>query len=141
MDDRLRAFIERHPDAAMITYRSDGTAHMARIELGVVDGRIQSSGAPSLVRDRHVRRDPHCSLFVFGPHPDWVGLETEVTVLDGDDAPERLVALMQAGTMATARRKGRSWATTRRSAATVRIRSTSTSGPYGNNIDWSTSSR
>ena len=45
MDDRLRAFIERHPDAAMITYRPDGTAHMARIELGVVDGRIQSSGS------------------------------------------------------------------------------------------------
>jgi hypothetical protein len=96
VDDRLRAFIERHPDAAMITCRPDGTAHMARIELGVVDGRIQSSGAPSLVRNRHVRRDPRCSLFVFGPHPDWVGLETEVTVLDGDDAPERLVALMQA---------------------------------------------
>ncbi len=96
MDDRLQTFIVRTPDAAMITYRLDGTAHMARIELAVVDGRIESSGAPSLVRDRHVRRDPRCSLFVFGPHPNWLGLETEVTVVDGDDAPGRLVALMQA---------------------------------------------
>jgi Pyridoxamine 5'-phosphate oxidase len=94
MDERLKAFIGANPDAAMITLRRDGTSHMARIEVAVVDGRIWSSGSPSLVRTRNLRRDSRCSLFVFGPHPQWVGLETRVTILDGPDAPELHVRLM-----------------------------------------------
>jgi hypothetical protein len=89
------AFINRYPDAAMITSRADGTAHMARIELSVVDGRIRTSGSPKLVRTRHVRRDPRCSLFVFGPAPHWLGLETRASILDGPDAPQLLLALMR----------------------------------------------
>ncbi|MDT7644537.1 MAG: hypothetical protein QOC75_1537 [Pseudonocardiales bacterium] len=89
------AFINRYPDAAMITSRADGTAHMARIELSVVDGRIRTSGSPKLVRMRHVRRDPRCSLFVFGPAPHWLGLETRASILDGPDAPQLLLALMR----------------------------------------------
>ena len=59
-------------------------------------GRVWSTGEPSLVRTRNVRRDPRCSLFVFGPHPVWAGLETEVTILDGPDAPFQLIRLLQA---------------------------------------------
>lgn len=95
MEERLKTFIDRNPDAAMVTLRKDGTAHMARIEVAVVDGRLWSSGSPALLRTRHLRRDPRCSLFVFGPHPNWVGLETEVTMLDGPDAPDRHVRLMR----------------------------------------------
>jgi hypothetical protein len=86
MDERLKTFIDRNPDAAVITLRRDGSAHMARIEVAVVDGRLWSSGSPASVRTRNLQRDPRCSLFVFGPHPDWAGLETEVTMLDGPDA-------------------------------------------------------
>jgi len=96
MNERIATFIEGHPDAAMITLRPDGTSCMARIELAIVDGRIWSSGRPGLVRTGNLRRDRRCSLFVFGPHPVWVGLETEVTMLDGPDAPNLHVRLMRA---------------------------------------------
>jgi hypothetical protein len=70
MDERIRNFIGSNPDAAMVTLRSDGTAHRARIEVAVVDGTIWSSGAPALVRTRNLRRDPRCSLYVFASPPD-----------------------------------------------------------------------
>jgi Pyridoxamine 5'-phosphate oxidase len=95
-DEEILQFVDDHPDAAMITLRADGTAHMARVEIAVVDGHIRSSGSPRLMRTRNLRRDPRCSLFVFGPHPHWLGLETEATMLDGPDAPEQLVQLMRA---------------------------------------------
>jgi Pyridoxamine 5'-phosphate oxidase len=94
MDSRIAQFVKMHPDAAMITLRPAGSAHMARIEVAVVEGRIWSSGAEDLVRTRNLRRDPRCSLFVFGPHPDWVGLETQVTLLDGAESVEMHVKLM-----------------------------------------------
>jgi hypothetical protein len=96
LDERLETFIEAHPDAAMVTLRQDGSPHLARIEVAVVEGRLWSSGSPTLVRTRNLRRDPRCSLFVFGPHPDWVGLDTEVDLLDGPDAPQLHVRLMRA---------------------------------------------
>lgn len=96
MDEQLRTFIDHYPDAAMITLRRDGSAHMARIEVAVVDGRVWSSGGPNLVRTKNLRRDPRCSLFVFGPHPHWVGLETEVMLLDGPDSPYLHIRLMRA---------------------------------------------
>ena len=95
LDQRLETFIDRYPDAAMITLRQDGSAHMARVEVAVVDGLLWGSGAPELVRTRNLRRDPRCSLFVFGPHPHWVGLETTVTILEGDDVAHQLARLMQ----------------------------------------------
>jgi hypothetical protein len=96
MDDRLTAFIDSYPDAAMITHRADGSSHVVRIEVAVVDGCLWSSGAPDLLRTRHLRRDSRCSLFVFGPHPKWVGLETDVTMLEGPESPQRHIRLMQA---------------------------------------------
>src|SRR3954452_18061171 len=96
MDERLRAFVDQPPDAAMITLSKDGSAHMARIEVTVVDGRPWSSGARRLVRTRNLRCDPRCSLFVFGENPHWVGLETDVTLLDGPDAPDQPLRLIRA---------------------------------------------
>jgi hypothetical protein len=98
VDDRITTFIEDHPDAAMVTLRRDGTAHMARIEVAVVDGRLWSSGSPTLVRTVNLRRDPRASLMVFAapPDPRWVGLETEVALLEGPDAPDLHVRLMHA---------------------------------------------
>jgi len=93
--------VKQHPDAAMVTLRPDGAPHMARVELGVVDGRVRTAGSPELVRTRHLRRDPRCSLFVFGPHPWWLGLETEGAMLDGPGAAEHLVRLMRARHPAT----------------------------------------
>lgn len=88
-------FVTEHPDAAMITIRRDGSPHVARVELGVVDGGIRSSGSPGLVRTNNVRRDHRCALFVFGPAPLWLGIEAVATILDGPDAVARSTRLMQ----------------------------------------------
>jgi PPOX class probable F420-dependent enzyme len=97
MDERVAAFIDHNPAAAMITLRADGTPHTARVGVAVVDGRIWSSGTQTRVRTRHLRRDPRSSLFVFdtSPDPKWLGLETEVTILDGPDVPELSFRLMR----------------------------------------------
>lgn len=89
-------FIVEHSDAAMISVRRDGSPHAARVELGVVGGRIRTSGAPGLVRTAHLRRDPRCTLFVFGPAPLWLGVDAVAHILDGPDAAEHCIALMQA---------------------------------------------
>jgi PPOX class probable F420-dependent enzyme len=96
-DERVTAFIDQNPAAAMITLRPDGTPHSARVGVGVVDGKIWSSGTQTRVRTKHLRRDPRCHLFVFdtSPNPKWLGLDTEVTILDGPDAPELNLRLMQ----------------------------------------------
>jgi PPOX class probable F420-dependent enzyme len=95
MDDRVRAFLERHHAAVMVTLKADGTPHVARVGVGLVDGRPCSSGTRARVRTRHLRRDPRSTLFVMddaNPYA-WLGLETLVTIHDGDDAVDRNLAL------------------------------------------------
>ena len=87
-------FVISNPDAAMITVGRDGTPHAARVELGVVDGRIRSSGSPTLVRTSNLRRDPRCTLFVFGPSPRWLAITTTARILDGPDAADHSLALL-----------------------------------------------
>jgi hypothetical protein len=96
MEEQLARFVQDNPDAAMITHRQDGTSHMARIELGLVDGRLRGTGSAKLVRTRNLRRDPRSSLFVIGPYPRWAGLETTVTLLEGSEAGPLLASLMRA---------------------------------------------
>ncbi len=89
MDDKVRQFLETHHDAVMATTKKDGTPHVARIGIGLVDGKLWSSATQDRVRTRHLRRDPRATLFVFGDNRwNWMGLETTVTILDGPDAPE-----------------------------------------------------
>jgi len=97
MDERVAAFIDQNPSAAMVTLRADGRPHTARVGVGVVDGKIWSSGTQSRLRTGHLRRDPRSSLFVFATSadPKWLGLETEVTILDGPDAPQINLRLMR----------------------------------------------
>ena len=97
MDERVAAFIDQNSSAAMVTLRADGTPHTARVGVGVVDGKLWCSGTQSRLRTGHLRRDPRSSLFVFATSadPKWLGLETEVTILDGPDAPELNLRLMR----------------------------------------------
>ena len=95
-----RAFLEQQHSAAMVTLRRDGTPHVARVGVAMVDGRLWSSGVPSRVRTSHLRRDPRCTLFVFDAQRFWVGLETTVTIHAGPDAADmnlRLFTEMQKG--------------------------------------------
>ena len=82
-------FLENQRDAVMITTKKDGIPHVARVGIGMVEGKLWSSGTQDRVRTAHVRRDPRATLFVPGSDRwQWMGLETTVTVLDGPDAPQ-----------------------------------------------------
>jgi len=104
MEERAREFLEQHHSAAMVTLRPDGSPHVVRIGVAMVDGKLWSSGTQARVRTEHVRREPRSSLFVFDTDPGkawrWLGLETTATIIEGSLAPEaslRLFRIMQAG--------------------------------------------
>ena len=95
MDDRVGAFLSANHGAIMVTTKSDGSAHVARVGVGLVDGHLESSGTQTRVRTKHLRRDPRATLAVLNSENpwSWLGLETQVTIFDGDDAPDRNLAL------------------------------------------------
>ncbi len=95
MDERIRQFLERHHSAIMVSLKKDGTPHVARVAVGLVDGKLWSSGTQERVRTRHLRRDPRATLCVLDDRNPyrWLGLETKVTIRDGPDAPQANLAL------------------------------------------------
>ena len=94
MDDKVRAFLEEYHGAIMATTRPDGSPHVVRIGVGLYEGKLWSSGTQTRVRTKHLRRDPRCSLLVLGKDPwHWLGLDCDVEILDGDDAPQLNLAL------------------------------------------------
>jgi PPOX class probable F420-dependent enzyme len=97
MDERVRDYLERNHSAAMVTLRADGRPHVARVGVALIDEKLRSSGIPSRVRTGHLRRDPRSTLFVFDPSAPWtwLGLEADVTILDGEDAPALNVELFR----------------------------------------------
>jgi len=100
MDDRVRAFLEENHSAAMITLRPNGTPHAARVGVGLIEGKLWSSGTRQRVRTKHLRRDTRSTLFVFDSHSEstawrWLALECTVTILDGPDAPDLNLRLFQ----------------------------------------------
>jgi PPOX class probable F420-dependent enzyme len=98
LSDEDRGFLAQNRAAVMVTLKADGTPHVARVGVGLVDGKLWSSGTQDRIRTKHLRRDPRCTLFVFdtGHAYRWVGLETTVTILDGPDAPQLNLALYRA---------------------------------------------
>ncbi|SDS45706.1 pyridoxamine 5'-phosphate oxidase family protein [Microlunatus soli] len=103
LDPDVADYLDDHRAAAMITTRPDGSSHAVRCGIALVDGRLWSSGTRHRRRTAHLRRDPRCTLFVFGASADdqysYLTLDTTVTVLDGDDAAEQnwqLFSIMQA---------------------------------------------
>jgi PPOX class probable F420-dependent enzyme len=98
LSEQDREFLARNRAAVMVTLKADGTPHVARVGVGLVDDKLWSSGTQDRVRTSHLRRDPRCTLFVFDPGHAyrWLGLETTVTILDGPDAPQLNLALYRA---------------------------------------------
>ncbi len=80
----------------MTTLRANGTPHIARIGLGILDGKIWSSGTQTRLRTKHLRRDPRATLFVFETGYRWLGLETTVTILEGRGVPDQTLRFMRA---------------------------------------------
>ena len=82
MDPNALAFLQIAHAAAMVTTREDGTPHVARVALGLVDGNVLSSVLPDAIRHRHIRRDPRATLFVYDPTDPgharrWLGLDVQ----------------------------------------------------------------
>ena len=98
LSDRDREFVANNRSAVMVTLRADGMPHVARVGVGLVDGKLWSSGTQGRLRTKHLRRDPRCTLFVFSDRDrqQWLGMETTVTILDGPDAPELNLQLYRA---------------------------------------------
>lgn len=94
MDERIETFLRDNHAAIMVTLKRDGTPHVARVGVGLVDGRLWSSGTKTRVRTANLRRDDRSTLCVLGDNPyRWLALETRVTIHDGDDAAHRNLAL------------------------------------------------
>lgn len=96
MDELARKFLEENHTAIMVTVRANGTAHVARVSCGLVDGELWSSGTKNRVRTKHLRVNPHATLCVFARDRRWIGVEATVTIHEGPDAPERALALQRA---------------------------------------------
>jgi PPOX class probable F420-dependent enzyme len=95
LSEREREFLEQHRSAAMATLREDGSPHVVRVGVALVDGRIWSSGTKARARTRHLRRDPRATLFVFDERWRGLSLDSTVTILEGPDAPEQSLRLFQ----------------------------------------------
>jgi PPOX class probable F420-dependent enzyme len=95
MDERVRAFLQDHHSAVMATIKPDGRPHVARIGVGLVEGKLWSSGGQQRARTRFLRRDPRATLFVFDERnaQSWLGLECTVSILDGPEAVDQNLAL------------------------------------------------
>lgn len=79
----------------MATAKKDGRPHLARISVGLVDGKLWSSGTQDRIRTKHLRRDPRCTLMVIDERNrySWMALETLVEILDGPSAVDDNLAL------------------------------------------------
>ena len=95
LSDSQRTFLEDNHSAAMTTIARDGTPRTVRIGVALVDGKLWSSGTQDRVRTARLRRDPRCTLFVFDAGWRWLTLDTIVRILDGPDAPELSLRLVQ----------------------------------------------
>jgi PPOX class probable F420-dependent enzyme len=94
MDDEARKFLEKNHSAVMTTTKADGMPHVARVGVGLVDGKLWSSGTQGRVRTEHLRRDPRAALCVLDEGGyGWLGIEANVNILDGPDAPQLNLAL------------------------------------------------
>lgn len=98
MDDQVRTFLEDNHGAVMTTLRKDGTPHVARVDVGLVGGKLQSSATQDRIRTKHLRRDPRAALCVMdaaNPYR-WLGIESTVRIVEGQAGVDGNLALYRA---------------------------------------------
>lgn len=92
MDGKIREFLEKNHSAVMATIKPDGQPHVARVGVGLVEGKLWSSGTQTRQRTKYLRRDSRSTLMVLdssnGQH--WLGLETTVDILEDDPVEDNL---------------------------------------------------
>ena len=98
MEEAVERFLQDNHGTVMTTLKRDGTPHVARVDVGLVDGKLWSSSTRTRVRDKHLRRDPRSTLCVLNSDDpySWLGIEAHVTIHDGSDAPVKNLALYRA---------------------------------------------
>jgi PPOX class probable F420-dependent enzyme len=97
MDERIEKFLKDNHLAVMTTLRPDGSPHSVMVGVGLVDGRLWSSGTQDRVRTKHLRKDNRATLLLLNrDNPwSWISIDSHVTILDGPDAVDRNQALYQ----------------------------------------------
>ena len=94
MDQRVKTFLKDNHVAVMTTLKDDEMPHVVRVGVGLVEGRLWSSGTLERVRTRHLRRDNRSTLCILSNDRwRWLGLESRVSILEGPEAPEQNLAL------------------------------------------------
>ena len=98
MDEDKLDFIRRNPSAIMVTTRKNGSAHVARLTVGVVDGKVWASGTATRVRTKHLLQNPQAALAVFAQNGtgQWLGIEARVKMYEGRDGWDKTLELRRA---------------------------------------------
>ena len=98
MDDKVRKFLEDNHAAVMTTLKKDGTPHVARVDVGLVNGKLQSSATEDRLRTKHLKRDPRATLCVMDGSNQyrWLGIESTVRIIDGREGVDANLALYRA---------------------------------------------
>src|SRR5436309_2605797 len=96
LNEGMLDFIREHKSAIVVTVRPDGSSHTARVTAGVVDGKVWTTGTQTRVRVKHLRSNPRASIAIVANDGRWLGIEANVTLLDGPDAPQLCLALRSA---------------------------------------------
>lgn len=96
LNEKMMEFIRREKAAIVVTTRKDGSSHTARVTAGIVNGKLWTSGTQNRVRVKHLRANPRASIAIVANNGDWLGIEANVTLLDGPDAPQNCLALRRA---------------------------------------------
>ena len=92
----VKRFLDENHACIMVTVRANGTAHVARVNCGLVEGKLWSSGTKDRVRTKHLRANPHATLCIFARDRRWLGIEARVTIREGADIPQKALALQRA---------------------------------------------
>jgi PPOX class probable F420-dependent enzyme len=97
MDERIEKFLKDNHLAVMTTLRADGSPHSVMVGVGLVDGRLWSSGTQDRVRTQHVKKDNRATLLLLNrDNPwSWISIDSHVTILDGPDAVDQNQALYE----------------------------------------------
>jgi PPOX class probable F420-dependent enzyme len=95
VEDRVRDFLEKNHLAVMASTKRDGTPHVAMVSVGLVDGKLWSSGTQTRLRTKNLRADNRATLCVTDSSNPWawLAIESEVAILEGPEAVEQNLAL------------------------------------------------